>query len=29
VDGTLEQFTLRKGDIVNPVMRSAGLLIST
>lgn len=27
VDGTLEQFTLRKGDIVNPVMRSAGVLI--
>jgi multidrug resistance efflux pump len=29
VDGTLEQFTLRKGDIVNPVMRSAGVLIPT
>lgn len=27
VDGTLEQFTLRRGDIVNPVMRSAGVLI--
>jgi multidrug resistance efflux pump len=27
VDGTLEQFTLRKGDIVNPVMRPAGVLI--
>ncbi|MEW9808741.1 HlyD family secretion protein [Mesorhizobium sp. ZMM04-5] len=29
VDGTLEQFTLRKGDIVNPLMRSAGVLIPT
>lgn len=27
VDGRLEQFSLRKGDIVNPFMRSAGLLI--
>lgn len=27
VDGTLEQFTLRRGDIVNPVMRPAGVLI--
>lgn len=27
VDGTLEQFTLRKGDIVNPIMRPAGVLI--
>ena len=27
VDGTLEQFTLRKGDIVNPLMRPAGILI--
>lgn len=27
VDGTVEKFTLRKGDIVNPMMRSAGLLI--
>lgn len=27
VDGLLEQFTLRKGDIVNPVMRPAGVLI--
>jgi multidrug resistance efflux pump len=27
IDGTLEQFTLRKGDIVNPIMRSAGVLI--
>jgi multidrug resistance efflux pump len=26
-DGTLEQFTLRKGDIVNPLMRPAGILI--
>jgi multidrug resistance efflux pump len=29
VSGTLEQFTLRKGDIVNPVMRPAGVLIPT
>ncbi|MDQ2706006.1 MAG: biotin/lipoyl-binding protein [Pseudomonadota bacterium] len=29
VDGRLEQFTLRKGDIVNPIMRSAGVLIPT
>ena len=27
IDGTVEQFTLRKGDIVNPVMRPAGVLI--
>jgi multidrug resistance efflux pump len=27
VDGYLEQFTLRKGDIVNPLMRPAGILI--
>ncbi|MBL8895551.1 MAG: HlyD family secretion protein [Rhizobiales bacterium] len=27
VDGTLEQFALRKGDIVNPLMRPAGILI--
>lgn len=27
VDGTVEQFTLRKGDIVNPLMRPAGILI--
>ncbi|MCF6119790.1 HlyD family secretion protein [Mesorhizobium muleiense] len=27
VDGTLEQFTLRKGDIVNPFMRPAGVLV--
>ena len=29
VDGALEQFTLRKGDIVNPMLRSAGVLIPT
>jgi multidrug resistance efflux pump len=27
VDGRVEQFTLRVGDVVNPVMRSAGILI--
>src|SRR5262249_6169051 len=27
VDGQLEQFTLRVGDIVNPLMRPAGVLI--
>ena len=27
IDGMIEQFTLRKGDIVNPVMRPAGILI--
>ena len=27
VDGSLEQFALRKGDIVNPLMRPAGVLI--
>ncbi|RWO04364.1 MAG: HlyD family secretion protein [Mesorhizobium sp.] len=27
VDGTLEQFTLRRGDIVNPFMRPAGVLV--
>ncbi|RWQ51727.1 biotin/lipoyl-binding protein [Mesorhizobium sp.] len=27
VDGTLEQFALRKGDIVNPIMRPAGVLV--
>src|ERR1700716_771981 len=27
VDGRVEQFTLRAGDIVTPIMRSAGLLI--
>lgn len=29
VDGILEQFTLRKGDVVNPFMRPAGVLIPT
>jgi multidrug resistance efflux pump len=29
VDGILEQFTLRKGDIVNPLMRPAGVLVPT
>ena len=27
VDGILEQFTLRKGDVVNPMMRPAGVLV--
>jgi multidrug resistance efflux pump len=27
VDGKVEQFTLRKGDIVNPLMRPAGMLV--
>ncbi|GAB4516487.1 MAG: HlyD family secretion protein [Roseibium sp.] len=27
VDGTVNQFTLRKGDIVNPMMRPAGILV--
>jgi multidrug resistance efflux pump len=27
IDGMIEQFTLRKGDIVNPIMRPAGILI--
>ena len=27
VDGTVEQFVLRKGDIVNPLMRPAGILV--
>lgn len=27
VDGRVEQFTLRKGDIVNPIMRPAGVLV--
>ncbi|MCF3933762.1 HlyD family secretion protein [Acuticoccus sp. M5D2P5] len=27
VDGTVEQFTLRVGDLVNPMMRSAGILV--
>jgi multidrug resistance efflux pump len=29
VDGIVEQFALRKGDIVNPLMRPAGILIPT
>lgn len=29
VDGRLEQFTLRAGDVVNPFMRPAGVLIPT
>jgi multidrug resistance efflux pump len=29
VDGSLEQFTLRKGDLVNPLARPAGILIPT
>lgn len=27
VDGTVEQFTLRVGDVVNPLMRPAGILV--
>ncbi len=27
IDGSVEQFTLRKGDIVNPLMRPAGILV--
>ena len=27
IDGMIEQFALRKGDIVNPIMRPAGILI--
>jgi multidrug resistance efflux pump len=27
VNGTVEQFTLRKGDVVNPLMRPAGILV--
>lgn len=27
VDGTVEQFALRRGDIVNPMMRPAGILV--
>jgi multidrug resistance efflux pump len=27
VDGTVEQFVLRKGDVVNPLMRPAGILV--
>jgi multidrug resistance efflux pump len=29
VDGAIEQFTLRKGDLVNPLARPAGVLIPT
>jgi multidrug resistance efflux pump len=29
VDGTVEQFLLRKGDFVNPLMRPAGILVPT
>jgi multidrug resistance efflux pump len=29
VDGILEQFTLRKGDVVNPLLRPAGVLVPT
>jgi multidrug resistance efflux pump len=29
VDGTVEQFALRKGDVVNPMMRPAGILVPT
>lgn len=29
VDGRVEQFTLRKGDVVNPIMRPAGILVPT
>jgi len=29
VDGTVEQFALRRGDIVNPLMRPAGILVPT
>jgi multidrug resistance efflux pump len=29
VDGRVEQFTLRKGDVVNPLLRPAGMLIPT
>jgi len=29
IDGIVEQFTLRKGDIVNPLMRPAGVLVPT
>ncbi|WP_424964768.1 MULTISPECIES: HlyD family secretion protein [unclassified Dinoroseobacter] len=27
VDGTIEQFTLRPGDVVNPILRPAGILV--
>jgi multidrug resistance efflux pump len=29
VDGVLEQFSLRKGDVINPMMRPAGILVPT
>ena len=29
VDGRVEQFLLRSGDVVNPMIRSAGVLIPT
>lgn len=29
VDGTLQQFSLRKGDVVNPLLRPAGILVPT
>ena len=29
IDGTVEQFTLRRGDIVNPILRPAGILVPT
>lgn len=29
VDGRVEQFTLRRGDVVNPFMRPAGILVPT
>jgi multidrug resistance efflux pump len=29
VDGTLQQFTLRPGDVVNPLLRPAGILVPT
>jgi multidrug resistance efflux pump len=29
VDGVLEQFSLRKGDVVNPMLRPAGILVPT
>jgi len=29
VDGRIEQFTLRPGDIVNPILRPAGILVPT
>ena len=29
IDGTVEQFALRRGDIVNPILRPAGILVPT